>query len=342
MNSAGRIQAVIEGEFTDRRAIVLILSLYGARLTNCPLDQYYTDPDAYFKGQQAVRETFEPDVLFSPFVLPYMGAAYGSRTKVFENQPPNMFKPAINNARDFFSLEKPDVDSNVYLTYLRECVRKLVKEYGSTTPVGTFALSPMDLPSMVMGMETWLETVLFNQTLAKKIVEQVSLFFIEYTDKLFSDGASFVVLPLPFANLRIIPPKIAKEFAVPLLKDTFEQVKGPLVLHHVGASFLRSLEHLQGLPNVMGYYVGKEDSLIRARDIVGQKKVIIGNIDGPGLRKRGAEDIRRQTRDILEQMKDDPCFIIATSSPDIDPDTPEENILAIMDTVKRFSIEVGC
>ena len=61
MNSMERIQAALAGKPVDRRAIAPVLGLYGARLTNCPLDQYYTDPAAYARGQSAVRETFQPD-----------------------------------------------------------------------------------------------------------------------------------------------------------------------------------------------------------------------------------------------------------------------------------------
>lgn len=341
MNSAERIMATMQGKPTDRRALVLVMSLYGARLTGCPLKEHYTDPDAYFKGQLAVQQKFEPDVLFSPFVLPYMGAAYGSQIKLFEDQPPNLGTPAIERAEDFASLAMPDVDSNVHLTYIRECLRRLTKEYKNTIPVGAFALSPVDLPSMIMGMEVWLETLLFQQSLAEQIIKQVTIHFIEYANALFSDGVSFIVLPLPFANLRIITPKIAKQVAVPSLKTAFERVAGPLILHHVGASFLSSLAHLQGLPNVIGYYVGKEDSLVQAREIVGPQKTLIGNIDGPGLRRRTADDIHQQTLEVLDQMHNDPRFILATSSPDIDLETPEENILAIINAVKAFSHREG-
>ena len=341
MNSAERIMATMQGKPTDRRALVLVMSLYGARLTGCSLKEHYTDPDAYFKGQLAVQQKFEPDVLFSPFVLPYMGAAFGSQIKLFADQPPNLGPPAIESAKDFASLSMPDVDSNVHLTYVRKCLRRLTKEYGNTIPVGAFALSPVDLPSMIMGMEVWLETMLFEQDLAQRIIEQVTVHFIEYTNALFSDGVSFIVLPLPFANLRIITPKIAKEIAVPCLKTAFDQVAGPLILHHVGASFLNSLAHLQGLPNVMGYYVGNEDSLVKAREIVDPQKILLGNIDGPGLRKRTADDVHRQALEILDRMQDDRRFILATSSPDIDLETPEANILAIINAVKEFSPREG-
>ena len=40
MNSMERIQATLAGKPLDRRAIAPVLGLYGARLTNCPLERY--------------------------------------------------------------------------------------------------------------------------------------------------------------------------------------------------------------------------------------------------------------------------------------------------------------
>ena len=63
MNGFDRIQATIEGRPLDRRAFIPVLSLYGARLTDCPLEQYFSDPKAYTEGQIAVYREFEPDII---------------------------------------------------------------------------------------------------------------------------------------------------------------------------------------------------------------------------------------------------------------------------------------
>ena len=78
MNSIERISATLQGKPTDRRAVSLLLPLYGARLTDCKPSKYYTDAAAYARGQSAVRETFQPDVLFGPFAVALEGAAFVS------------------------------------------------------------------------------------------------------------------------------------------------------------------------------------------------------------------------------------------------------------------------
>jgi len=336
MKSIERVLATLQGTETDRRAVILTLSLYGARLTNCPLSKYYTDPESYVKGQNAVYKQFEPDVLFAPFELPLLGAAFGSVIKIFDNQPPNIIKPIIDSADEFTSLSIPDVDSEPGLTYIRDCLRSMAKQFSPDVPVAAIALSPLDLPVLIMGIDSWLETLLFQKQLAIKILKICIDHFIQWTDALFRDGATFVVLPISFANMRIITPKIANEIAIPYLTEAFSKVKGPLVLHHVGTSILGSLEILKTLPNVAGFCVGKEDKLSKAREIIGPGPVLLGNIDGPGLLGREPSGIFKQVTAMLDGRKDDPNYIVATSAADIDLETPIENIQAIVDAVRAY------
>lgn len=88
MNSRERVFATFQGKPVDRRPFTAMLSLYGARLTGCPLRDYYTDASAYARGQTAVREIFRPDILFSPFSLVGLAEAFGGEAKYFDNAPP--------------------------------------------------------------------------------------------------------------------------------------------------------------------------------------------------------------------------------------------------------------
>ena len=123
MNSLERVMKTVIGEETDRPAYTLLLSLYGAKLTACPTDIYFSRPESYAEGQFAVREKFLPDLLFSPFALTSVGEAFGSEVKYFSNYAPNIKKPAIKNAPEFLSMDMPGVDSNPKLAFIRNSVR---------------------------------------------------------------------------------------------------------------------------------------------------------------------------------------------------------------------------
>ena len=339
MNSTERVMAAIKGEPTSRRAAALTLSLYGASLIKCPLDKYYSNANFYAEGQHAVRETFKPDILLAPFALPLLGAAFGSTLRYFSNHPPNILEPACKNPEQISALSMPDVDSEPTLLYIRESIRIMARNAKGQYPISAIALSPIDLPIMLLGIETWLHTALFNNELAKTIIEFSTEFFLKWTNALFKDGVTCVILPAPFANLRIVTPKFFSETAIPNLEASFSQCAGPLIMHHCGTSYSETLEYIKDLPNSIGFCVGKEDTLSEARIKIGNKPLLLGNIDGPSLHKLSPETIYKHTCKILEDRKDDHHFILATSAADIDIETPVENIHAITKAVNEFNLE---
>jgi hypothetical protein len=146
MNSMERLQCLMAGAMADRRMFTLPLSLYGAGLTGCPLEQYYNDPAAYARGQAAVRETFQPDVLFGPLVVAALAEAFGSRVRYSDKVAPVVSAPAIGSAAEWERLPIPDPDRHPRLLYLREALRRVVAEQGGEVPIAAVLVPPIDLP----------------------------------------------------------------------------------------------------------------------------------------------------------------------------------------------------
>ena len=75
MKSLDRYRATLAGKPLEHCIVAPVLSLYGARLTGCPLERYYTEADAYARGQAAIYATLQPDILFAPFALAHIRRA---------------------------------------------------------------------------------------------------------------------------------------------------------------------------------------------------------------------------------------------------------------------------
>lgn len=339
MKSLERVFAAVQGEPTDKRAVSITTSLYGAKLIGCPLREYYSDSARYVEGQTAVKEKFQPDILFSPFALVREGEAFGSKITFLKDYPPNLKQPAAASGEEAARLPIPDVDSHPNLMYIRESVRELYARFGKETAIGAILISPTDLPALIMGIEGWLETLLFHEDAAVQVLEMTTQYFIRWINTLFSEGAHVAVLPLMFCNPSIITERIIRDIIKPVLHETFTQVKGPIVCHHGGAKLGSFLEHYAALPNVAAFVLDSRDNFSEAREKIGDQRLLLGNIDGPGLARQTPEQIRAKCSEIMTDRKDDPYFILATSNADILFDTPEENILAIRQSVDEFGKE---
>ncbi|MBF0552554.1 MAG: uroporphyrinogen decarboxylase family protein, partial [Deltaproteobacteria bacterium] len=329
----------VAGKPVDRPAYTLTLSLYGARLTGCPLREYYTDPAAYVAGQCAVREMFQPDLLFSPFVLTALGEAFGSNVAYFDHYPPNLTRPAARSAEEAAAMPLPDIDTHPRLLFLREAVRRLAARYRGEVPIVGVMVGPGDLPPLIMGLDAWYEALLFNEETARLVLEKSCRFFIDWGNALLADGAAFLALPDVFSNPTVMPRRVVRDLAMPALAASFGEIRGPIVIHHGGSRLAPFIRDYTGLPNVVGFVVDARDSLAEARQGLGVAPVLLGNIDGPTLHQASPEQLQARCARILADRAQDPHFILATSAADVAWDTSPELIQVVSRMVQESGKE---
>ncbi len=336
MNSMERVVAALQGNVPDRRAFTMTLSLYGAKLTNCPLTEYYTVPELYAKGQIAVVEQCKPDIIFTPFALSLEAQAFGSEIVFLPKSPPNVKKPFIRNPDDIGKIKVPDVDRDQSLSYIRTSTRLLADRFKGTVPICGVLTAPMDLPAIIMGIDNWLEILLFDQEKTSKILSMMSEYFISMANGMFEDGIDFLAVPMMLCNPRLIMEKTITEVIIPKVSMIFAKVKGPIVFHHAGNPIVRYLDLYRQLPNINGFVLDPKDDFNEARKSLGDKMLLLGNLDGPTLDKIKPEHAILSAKKILDDRKEDRHFIFATSSADVAWDTPMETITGIYDLIQKY------
>jgi uroporphyrinogen decarboxylase len=315
----------------------LTLSLYGARLTGCPLNEYYRRPARYLEGQEAVIDLCWPDIVFSPFALTLEAEAFGSELKFLLDNPPNTRKPAVRSADDFIRLPLPDVDSHPSLLYLRESVRLLAGRYRGERAICGIVTASVDLPAMVMGIDQWIETLLFAPDKAVTVLEKAHGHFVALANALLEDGANFIALPTMFSNPQLLYPKLIDEVVLPAFARSLAEVNGPIVFHHGGNPMVPFLGNYLVFPNVAAYAVDHRDSLAEARKIIGPDRLLLGNLNGPTLSRTSMDTVLSKVAQILDDRRGDPCFIFATSGADVPFDTPPVLLQAISAKVRAVA-----
>ncbi len=327
MNSRERLFAVLRGTERDRAPYYFITSMFGARFSGCTLPVYYSDPKCYLHGQCAVYDTLQPDIIFSPFILPALAEAFGGEVHYLEDQAANLMKPPITHAEQISKLKIPDIDSNPRLTFIRETTRLLKKELGDRVAIAGVTLSPFDLPIMIMGLDGWLNTVMFDPEGVKRMLAVTVPFFQEWTRVLREAGTDCFVLPSAFLSPAVVTADMVEQSALPILRETLANVGAPVVLHNGGAPMAEFLPIFKNLPdNVIGFAIDHQDDFAAARGIVEDRFTLFGGIDGPNMASMSADEVENQCRRLMERSASDPRFVLGTSGPDIHMDTPLENI----------------
>ncbi len=333
MTSLERVLAALRGEAADRRAHTLTLSLYGARLSGCPMRDYFSDPRRYLEGQNEVVRRLDPDILFTPFALPLEALAYGGEAVWFDRFPPNLRKPPFRDANQVQPLGEGLLAAPM-VAYLLDATVLMVQAHGREKPVCAVVTAPVDLPAMLLGIEGWLEILLFQPDWAEALLDLAQDHFLRLTAAFFAAGAAFVACPVMFANLRLVTPGLLEGRILPALARAFGQVQGPVVFHHGGNRILDHLRHYAALPNVAGFVLDPRDNLAQARDMLGPGRLMLGNLNGPALSRMQSGDVYRVVSNLLAERAGDRFFILASGHADVPFDTDLETLLAVRRAVR--------
>lgn len=336
MNSMERIGSVLSGGTPDRRPFTLTLSLYGARLIGVSAINYYADPALYAAGQRAVVDLCEPDIIFSPFAFALEAEAFGAVVERFADAPPLVKKPAFSSALDIDEIKRPDPETDPRLQFLVESTRIVVQDQHGTRPVAVPITAPCDLPVLLLGMDQWLDVLLFKPELAAQWGLLATAHFEAMATACFKAGANFLVSPVMLANPAIIHPELAERTILPILKDGFNRSPCPVVFHHGGNTLSKSLGGVNKLPNVAGFVVDERDALTVSRRTLGAAPLLLGNLSGPHFSRRNPADITERTTRILRDREADPNFILASSNADIPYDTNPDCIVAVRRAIEAI------
>jgi uroporphyrinogen decarboxylase len=331
MTSMERIGAVLGGGQPDRRAFTLTLSLYGARLTGQDVHAYYSDPALYAAGQRAVVDLCEPDVVFGPFALSLEAKAFWATIAQLPDAPPVVSRPAVKFPKDIADLGRPDVGQDPDLRFLVEAVQAVVADQGGKRPVAAPIAAPSDLPILLMGMENWLQILLFEPELAAAWSRLALDHFEVLAAAYFKAGASFLVTPVMMVNPALVDAGMSKRVILPLLREAFGRLGGPVVFHHGGNRIASLIGNLKDLPNLAGFVVDEGDSLSAVRRSLGPDILLLGNLSGPHTSRRGTEDVQRRVRSILANREGDAKFILSSAGADIPFDTDP----GILEAIRR-------
>ncbi|MBI2876651.1 MAG: uroporphyrinogen decarboxylase family protein [Candidatus Tectomicrobia bacterium] len=144
-------------------------------------------------------------------------------------------------------------------------------------------------------------------------------------------GAEIALVGDPTASL--LSPKAYQTFAAPYTRKVIEQIERPTILHVCGQTS-HIIETMCGT-GAQGISVDLVD-LPSIVSRVPSEVVIVGNLSPVGTLLNGtAEEVRKETRELLDKMREVPNYILATGC-EIPLETPYENILAMVETVKNY------
>lgn len=337
MNSYERVMNTLQGQPVDRVPVFAVLGAYGAKLTQAHLGTLYHDAATYVRGQQAVQEAFGFDMVLAPFDYAALGEAFGGEAAFFDDQPPNLKRPPAPDAAAACALPLPDPQRVGRLPFILDATRRLSAHYHQRVPVFAAVPGPAALPSLLMGLGAWMETLLLDEARMHAVLRHTGSFFVAWSNALLAAGATGLMVTEGLAAAEVLPRDLFASRLLPHVRAMFAQVHGPLVFHHTGGRINPVLDLLCGLPGLVGAAVGHHDDLTEARRRLGPDLLLAGNLDNLSYPTATAEQIRARCMVCLKAGAPAGHFVLANGGGDIPLSTPTENLQAMIEASEAYA-----
>ena len=246
------------------------------------------------------------------------------------------FSKRIENITDFKRLPIPDPEEE--LRYVMDTIRLLKRELNGSKPLVGFSGSPWTLACYMLeggGSKDFnhvRKRLFSNPAEMSYLLEKLTKVVTSYLQAQIDAGVDAIMIFDSWAG--ILSDSCFKQFSLKYLKDICGGLKAknvPKIIYAKGGGlWLDSLAQLE----INGLGLDWSIDLEKARDIVGDKIALQGNLD-PAVMLTNAQTVRLETRKVLESIGNRKGYIFNLGhgiTPEVDPGQVE----VLVDTVHSF------
>lgn len=244
------------------------------------------------------------------------------------HRPPSVQAPSIRTKNELEDLKDYCFDSGEVST-VQNAIKKLSDKY-SDVPIISSMLGPVTLAENLNGSDFFINMAREDEFVSD-LLEFASDFNIEYAKRMVSNGSDCIVMLDPVSGGELLGRDFYENYALNYQKKVVDAVNDldiPCVLHICGNN--DSTIDLINDTGADGISLGQKTDIAKAVDNLGSPD-IIGNIDPTHILCKGdKETISSKVDELMQMGVDIPapgCAIVS--------ETPDENIKAMVDTIKN-------
>lgn len=340
MTSLERTIAVIRGDIPDRVPTDLHNFLMAARMAGIPLAQCLNDGELLAESQLVAWRYFGHDMLLIENGTTAVAEAMGCKIVFPEAAAPRVEEPALKNLTDIYQVEIPDPAKQHPMSEVLKAVRILRDELGDRVFImGRADQAPMALAAAIRGHGAfWLDLGL-NEDVA--LIEHVLDVCVETTTRyaLALQRAGAHGTSIGEVGSDIVSPAMYRSLVLPRLKKFFAEMRRagfPASLHQCGNTESVLPEMVASGADILE--LDTHTSLPAAKEAARGRTTVLGMVDPANVLHRGTPAlVERKSREALETMAPGGGFILGPGCALV-PETPEENVMALMEAAHRYGV----
>ena len=342
MNSLERVQAVLAGRIPDRVPVCLHNFMMAAREAGITMEKYRSDPDAIAQAHLTAVEKYGHDCIMIDTDTTMLAEAMGAKSECAPNEPGRIVAPAIRSLDEVDHLKVVNPESDGRIPALLEGVSLIAKQVGREIAVrGNADQAAFDLACMVRGIENFLMDLALDpeNPAIRRLLELCYQNHLAVHRALMKAGAHFTSMGDSLAGPDVVSPSMFDRFARPyeerLVKDL--GMEGIFTVIHICGDTSKILDYFSQYA-FCGFELDYKTDAAKAKTTAGARHILFGNIDPSGVIAQGtAGEVRAKTHQLISLWKAGGHFVLNAGCA-IPPNTPPENIRALMETAHEEGI----
>ena len=246
-------------------------------------------------------------------------------------------EPCVRSAADIDRIPPPEPGSQGRFPLMLDALGYIRDALGDDVfVVACFDQYPFSLACALMGIQQVMVQLMDDRALVEALMEKCCEYTVAYARALAAVGAD--MLSGGDSPAGLIGPRFYREVALPYQRRVISALKAaiaqPVSLHICGNAMPILADMASSEADVLE--LDHQVDIASACRVVGRKVTIWGNLDPVGLLVHGTpEKVRRATLDLIYAVHG--CGhsrLVVSSGCTLAPDTPTENLVALIETAK--------
>lgn len=339
MNSYERVMCVFEGKKPDRPPVVPMVREWCSVQAGFDLVDEMESVERHVYAQSYAVSKFGYDCVWDMFACHSESEAMGSVLKITKGIPPSVVVPAVRDYKtDLPRLKLFDPYQNRRLSNILEGMRRLKKRFDKEIPVIGYIQAPFRHVSMLRGAEDVMRDLYKNPEPLKELCEIAFNSLVVYAVAILSTGVDILFISDPTSSGDAISKKHWEQWGKPLTTRLVNLVKraGVKTILHICGNNSDRLESMAET-GVDCLSLDEPVDFGKARQILGPKYILMGNVSTSLLAMGSPEDVAKATREVIKKAGTNGSLLVSGACilPGI---CPPENVQAMVDATRAF----GC
>jgi len=337
MNGKERIQCALDGVWPDQRPVMLHNFQMAAREAGITMKEYRNHPQKAAQAHINAVEKYDADGVLVDIDTATLAGAVGVPVDFPVHEPARTRGGLLLSLDGLDRLRSVHIETNErILIWLETCA--LVKRYFADEKYirGNCDQAPFSLASLIRGPENWMVDLVTNPEKSHELLKICTGFTIQFIELMAGTGVDMLSNGDSPAGPEMISPDLYDEYAWPYEKEVVKRAHAlglPYVLHICGNTDLILYRMVQ--TGVDGLELDYKTDIEHIRNMLSERCVFFGNLDPVNVIERGTPNlIRQKVRELSQWFRDSPRFILNAGCA-IPPDTPSENIHAMIQSVRK-------